>query len=233
MKGNDMKRRVHLSVAIIWFLVAIICFISNKFVVGMPWLLIGLFNLVMYYKTCQMDKTKREVMETLEKNEVKDMKESNLSIERLNEEHFIEDETIGYGYCVDKSFKAAKSHAGEVELLCTFAPNDEYGHEGDVPYIAVITDDDVYCAVEEYKINKTFDGALYIEPVDGVFMFRAKKEYYDDMMYFYGFELPENEFWDMAGLCLVYPKEYVGTKEEVILTEILDAAAQSFRKRNK
>ena len=33
-------------------------------------------------------------------------------------------------FMLDKSFKAAKSHAGEVELLCTFAPNDEYGHEG-------------------------------------------------------------------------------------------------------
>ena len=62
-------------------------------------------------------------------------------------------------------------------------------------------------------------------------MFRAKRDYYGDMMYFYGFELEGEEYWDKAGLCLVYPKEYVGTKEEEKIMQILDEAAKSFGKR--
>lgn len=45
--------------------------------------------------------------------------------------HSIFDEYIGYGYVIAKVFKPAKSHAGEVELLCTYAPDTEYGEEGE------------------------------------------------------------------------------------------------------
>lgn len=150
------------------------------------------------------------------------------TIELSKEKHVITDTYSGYEYVINKAFKPVKSHAAEVELLCTYAPDDEYGEEGRVPYVAVQTDDMVYCAVEEYKERKTFDGALSIEPLEGKFMFRAKKEYYGDVMYFYGFELEREEYWDKAGLCLVYAKEYIGTAEEEKLIQLLDEAAESF-----
>ncbi|MBQ3027960.1 MAG: hypothetical protein IJD26_02695, partial [Lachnospiraceae bacterium] len=53
--------------------------------------------------------------------------------------------------------------------------------------------------------------------------------YYGDIMYFYGFEFETDEYWNKAGLCLVYPKAYVGSKAEETLINILDAAAKTFR----
>lgn len=230
-----MKKNKYILFAIIWLGVAALCFFRNKLVVGIPWLVIGFFNLAIYIKACKMERMSREITEKLNRIQVENIEENDPHnavidpIEILNEEHIIQDEYIGYGYVVDKAFKAAKSHAAEAELLCTYAPNDEYGCEGAIPYIAVQIDDVVYCAIDEYKRNKSFEGAIALEPLEGMFMFRAKKEYYDDMMYFYGVELDESEYWDMAGLCLVYPKEYVGTENEEILMQVLDKAAQSFQ----
>lgn len=45
-------------------------------------------------------------------------------------------------------------------MLNTYAPNDEYGTEGSYPYLAIQLDDKVYNAVEEFKENGTFTGAL-------------------------------------------------------------------------
>lgn len=142
--------------------------------------------------------------------------------------HTISDEYIGYAYDVDKSFKPAKSHAGEVELLCTYALDEEYGIEGDKPYIAVQEDDDVFCAIDEFRENGTIDNAMELTPLTGQFLFKAKMEYYGDIMYFYAF-VQETGFWPQAGLCLVYPEEYSGTEDENILMKILDTAAKSFR----
>ena len=142
--------------------------------------------------------------------------------------HTISDEYAGVSYNVDKSFKEAKSHAAEVNLLCTYAPNDEYGSEADMPYIAVQEDDDVFCAIDDFKIKGTFEKAIEITALKGQYLFKAKMEYYGDMMYFYGFE-KEDVYFTQAGLCMVYPKEYVGTEDEKILMKVLDEAAESFR----
>jgi len=152
------------------------------------------------------------------------------SVSRMIEEDFLEYEV---SYWVDAAFKPAKSHAGEVELLSTYAPDEEYGREGSVPYIAVQEDDAVFCAIEEFQENGTFHGAMELEPLSGKYLFRAKQEYYGDMMYFYGFEC-EDGYWQQAGLCLVYPKEFAGTESEKKLMEVLDEAAGSFeQKRNE
>lgn len=210
MKKDDK----FLFIAIVWIVIAGYFFSINKVGVGIPWLLIGIINLVYFLWKHKVNKQGKEVV-----------------IEPANEVHAICDEYIGYGYDVDEAFKPAKSHAGEVELLCTYAPDEEYGEEGATPYIAVQEDDKAYCAVEEYKESKTFDGAISIEPQEGLFLFRAKREYYGDIMYFYGFELGESEYWDKAGLCLVYAKEYVGTDSEERLQHILDEAAKRWGER--
>ncbi len=146
--------------------------------------------------------------------------------------HIIKDEFLEYmvSYRINAAFKPAKSHAGEVELLSTYAPNEEYGIEGDIPYIAVQTDDSVFCAIDEFKENGTFEGAIEIEPLSGQFLFRAKRGFFEDMMYFYGFEC-ETGFFEQAGLCLVYPKEYVGTIDEKKLMVVLDKAAITFEQK--
>lgn len=216
-------------------------FSVNRIGVGMAWLLVGIVNLLYSFFVSYVDKKvqeiKRQSDETVSVTDEQEVYEQECGgkrtvpeiIEPVNEVHTVYDEYIGYGYDVDKAFKPAKSHAGEVELLCTYAPEKEYGTEGDFPYIAVQDCDEVYCAIEEYKENRTFKDAICIEPQEGMFLFRAKREYYGDIMYFYGFEFETDEYWNKAGLCLVYPKAYVGSKAEETLINILDAAAKSFR----
>ena len=227
------KINTSLIVGIVWIIVAFLFFGINKIGVGLVWLVVGIITLIQAIRIMKLNKKIDELMEQSEETEETFVKPKTVieTIMPSGEVHMIYDEYIGYGYDVNKAFKPAKSHAGEVDLLCSYAPLEEYGQEGKLPCIAVQTDDEVYCAVEEYKESKTFDGAISIEPLEGKFMFRAKREYYGDMMYFYGFELEGEEYWDKAGLCLVYPKEYVGTKDEEKLIHILDEAAKSFGKR--
>lgn len=47
-------------------------------------------------------------------------------------------------------------------------------------------------------------------------------------MYFYGLDRCDGA-WENSGLCMVYPKAYVGTEDEAKLMQILDAAAASYR----
>lgn len=233
------NKKRFLLIAIFWIAVAGYFFSIDKVGVGIPWLVIGIKNFVNFLRENEINKQVKEWYKYVEEtaNINQEPKEAHTIIapviEPVNEVHTISDEYISYGYDVDKAFKPTKSHAGEVALLCTYAPDDEDSDEGVTPYIAVMEDDKVYCAVEEYKESKTFDGAISIEPQDGMFLFRAKREYYGDIMYFYGFELEEGEYWDKAGLCLVYEKEYVGTEAEKRMMNILDEAARSFKKIRK
>lgn len=230
-----------LVIAIVWILVASLFFYMNKIGVGLCWLLVGIINLISVIKTHQMNKKIRAISKhleetvnvRLEEDEGNPHKAVIETIKLSKEKHVISDECIGYEYVINKAFKPVKSHSAEVELMCTYTSKDEYGEEGNIPYVAVQIDDMVYCAVEEYKERKTFEGALSIEPLEGKFMFKAKREYYGDVMYFYGFELEGEEYWDKAGLCLVYSKEYIGKEEEEKLMHILDEAAKSFNKITK
>ena len=225
-------------IAIVGILVASLFFYMNKMGVGLCWLLVGVIYLIRTIKTYQMNKKIRVINKHLEETVNIGIEEDEgiphkAVIETIilsKEEHVIYDDCSDYKYVINKAFKPVKSHAAEVELLCTYAPNDEYGEEGNIPYVAVQIDDMVYCAVEEYKESKTFDGAISIEPLEGKFMFKAKRDYYDNMMYFYGFEFENGEYLDKAGLCLVYPKEYIGSENEKKLMRTLDEVAKSFNR---
>lgn len=138
-----------------------------------------------------------------------------------------DDREYRISFRVNDAFKEAKSHAGEVEMLYTYAPEDEYGREGTFPYMAIQFDDDVYNPVEEFKETGTFTGALEITPLSGRFYFKAKMEYYEYIMYFYGMDRCDG-FWENNGLCMVYPKAYSGTENEKKLMDILDEAADSY-----
>ncbi len=148
--------------------------------------------------------------------------------------HIVEDEEYGdndikyhISFTINDAFKEAKSHAAEVMMLNTYAPDKEYGEESAMPYVAIQIDDDVYCAVEEFKETGSFDGAMDLTPLSGKFFFKAKKEYYGDMMYFYALDRCDG-FWEHNGLCLVYPKSYMGTEDEAKLMHILDDVAASY-----
>ena len=153
--------------------------------------------------------------------------------------HMAEDEIYGdetdnggnevyrISFKVNDSFKEAKSHTGEVEMLHTYAPESEYGEEGTYPYLAIQLDDSVYMAVEEFKESGTFTSAMELTPLSGKFYFKAKIEYYGYIMYFYGLDRCDG-VWENNGLCMVYPKTYVGTEIEKKLMQILDEAAESY-----
>jgi len=145
------------------------------------------------------------------------------------EDEMYEDEDIMYriSFKVNDSFKEVKSHAGEVEMLNTYAPAAEYGEEDTYPYLAVQVDDSIYIAVEEFKETGTFTGAMEITPLSGKFYFKAKTEYYGYIMYFYGMDRYDGS-WENNGLCMVYPKEYLETENEKKLMQVLDEAAESY-----
>ncbi|MDE7043560.1 MAG: hypothetical protein K2O97_00805, partial [Acetatifactor sp.] len=154
--------------------------------------------------------------------------------------HMVEDEIYGdkaekgdytvyrMSFQINDSFKEAKSHAGEVEMLHTYAPESEYGEEGSYPYLAIQIDDPVYTAVEEFKEKGTFSGAMELIPLSGKFYFKAKMEYFGHIMYFYGMDRCDG-YWKNSGLCMVYPKTCTGTKDEQRLMQILDEAAESYQ----
>ena len=131
-------------------------------------------------------------------------------------------------FSVDCAFREAKSHAAEVMMLCTYAPDAEYGTEGGSPYLAVQCDDAVYEAVGSYKETGSFDGASELTPLSGQFLFKATMEYFGEMMYFYALDRCGG-FWENNALCMVYPKKYAGTENEQRLMQVLDAAAASYR----
>lgn len=158
--------------------------------------------------------------------------------------HMVEDEIYGdetaegeytvyrMSFQINDSFKEAESHAGEIEMLNTYAPGSEYGEEGSYPYLAVQIDDPVYMAVEEFKETGTFTGAMEITPLSGKFYFKAKMEYYGNIMYFYGMDRCDG-YWENNGLCMVYPKAYMGTENEQKLIQVLDEAAESYCEEKK
>ena len=152
----------------------------------------------------------------------------------MAEDEIYEDEDTIYhiSFKVNDSFKETNSHAGEVEMLHTYAPEAEYGEEGTYPYLAVQIDDIVYMAVEEFKETGTFTGAMELTALSGTFYFKAKTEYYGYIMYFYGMDRC-NGTWENSGLCMVYPKEYLGTENEKKLMQVLDEAAESYREEKK
>lgn len=138
-----------------------------------------------------------------------------------------EDRVYRISFKVNDAFKEAKSHS-DVEMLHTYAPADEYGKEGDFPYLAIQFDDEIYSAVEEFKETGTFLGAMELTPLSGEFYFKAKMEYYGDIMYFYGLDRC-NGLWENNGLCMVYQKTYMGTEHERKLMQVLDEAAGSYQ----
>lgn len=186
-----------------------------------------------------ISKASSEISENVSANDAPENIKKENDIILASSFHIVEDEVYGdddsrylISFKVNDAFKEAKSHAGEVEMLNTYAPADEYGEEGAFPYLAIQLDDEIYSAVEEFKENGTFTGAIEIERLSGKFYFKAKMEYYEYMMYIYGMDRCDG-FWENNGLCMVYPKAYAGTENEKKLMHILDEVADSYYEERK
>ena len=167
------------------------------------------------------------------------MKESVEEIALASSSHTVEEEHYGdndseyiVSFQINDAFKDAESHVAEVDTLHTYAPSKEYGEEGTYPYLAVHLDNPVYKAVEEFKEKGTFQGAIELTKLSGKFYFKAKMEYCQHMMYFYGLDRLDG-FWENNGLCMVYQKEYVGTENEKKLMSVLDEVAESYKEERK
>lgn len=156
------------------------------------------------------------------------------SSSRIVEEDDYGDEDSEYlmAFKINDAFKEAQSHAGEVLMLHTYAPAKEYGEEGAFPCLAIMLDDVVYNAVNEFKEKGTITGAIEITALSGKFYFKAKMEYHKNMMYFYGMDRLDG-FWQNNGLCMIYQKEYVGTENEKKLMAVLDEVAESYSEERK
>ena len=175
------------------------------------------------------------VVENVAEHKKKDEEQENITLYQTS--HLVEGTEYGdddseyiVSFMINDAFREAESHACEVTMLNTYSPNEEYGEEGKIPYIAIQSDDSVYEPMMEFKEKGTFKGAISLTPLGGKFYFKAKKEYYGDIMYFYGLDRCDG-FWENNGLCLVYPKSYVGTPNEYDLMKVLDQVAESYEER--
>ena len=137
---------------------------------------------------------------------------------------YCDDDEYTIRYTIDDSFEEDDCGAGEVSFMNTYSQN---GKSCDLPYVAVQNDNFIYNAVEAFKEKGSFPGAIDLVPLSGKFYFKAKKEYGDNMAYFYGLDRCDG-FWVNNGLCIVYPKSYVGTEDEKKAMQVLDVVADSY-----
>lgn len=133
-------------------------------------------------------------------------------------------------YMIDDSFEEADSGAGEISMMSAYAADGD--DSCDRPYVAIQNDNFVYDAVEAFKKNGTFPGAIDLVPLTGRFYFKAKKAYGSRMAYFYGLDRCDG-FWVNNGLCAVYPKSYVGTPDETKMIQLLDSVAITYEEIKK
>ena len=96
--------------------------------------------------------------------------------------HIVEDEAYGDGsskylisFIVNDAFRHMKSHAGEVEMVNGYNPEDEICSEVIIPYIAIHSDDMVYIAVKEFKESGTYKVTLTGKRTQGSISFTKYK----------------------------------------------------------
>ena len=147
-------------------------------------------------------------------------------IKLTKEKHVITDDAAGFEYEIDTSFKQIRSNAMEVEALAVYASEGRENKHSDVPCVMVLTDSGIYEAIETYNEKGLSEG---MKPANGMFLYKTLTEYYGDQLYYYAFEKDNKNSKEKLGLCMEYPKEYVGTDDEKVLMKVLDEVAESFR----
>ncbi len=123
-------------------------------------------------------------------------------------------------------FKETESHS-EIEMLYTYNRDEEYGVEGEFPCVCIDSEDCFLGAIEKFEHGNGADEVMDLVQLDGQYLFKAKIEYYKKYIaYFYAMD---SEIFDKAALCIIYPKEYIGSETEAKLMNVLDEAASTMK----
>ena len=136
-------------------------------------------------------------------------------------------------YNVDSAFKEYDTHAAEATMSCLYSPDKDPYTISDSelamsPYIAVFSDDCVYCRTDEYKKTGSIKDAMEFATVnDSRFLFKAKVQNGNEVIYFYGFDSCDG-YWANQGLGIAYHKSFLGTEDEKKLMRVLDDVAASY-----
>lgn len=118
--------------------------------------------------------------------------------------------------------------AAEVSMYCPYAPNGEYGADGDdLLYFAIINDQTIYSAIEEFKNTGKISNAYECMALDGKYLCKAKMNYGDNIVYLYGIDRCGG-YWENSALCMVYKKMFLGTETEKTIMKMMDDIVESY-----
>lgn len=136
-------------------------------------------------------------------------------------------------FMLSGDFVRSKTNAGEIEEIYMYDPTctteyTPYELNDSRPYFFISPDiDEVYCSVNDYLESGKVNNAIWVQPSEHPNMlFRAKFEYYGDLMVMYGYKRLDGS---PGGLCLVYEKSADGTELCGRLFTQLDETAASYR----
>lgn len=146
------------------------------------------------------------------------------------------DAGIPYSFSLSESFVESRSHAAEIDLIYAYAPDcgedflsDEYVIDNELPYFIISGGEQaVYDAVEQFKKSGSIAKADIFEKVNmGKMLFRARIPYFNEIMYFYGFD--KGYSWKNMGIGVIYNKKYKNTELEKLLMKATDEAASTYK----
>lgn len=126
---------------------------------------------------------------------------------------------------INDAFINDNSGAGEVNMYCPYAPNGEDSQ--DILYFAIINDQTIYSAVEEFKNTGRISRAYESMPLNGKCFCKAKMNYGDNIVYLYGIDRCGG-YWENSALCMVYKKEFFGTETEKTIMKMMDEIVESY-----
>lgn len=146
----------------------------------------------------------------------------------LREHTFFDgDSEIKMTFKLSGDFIEFNSHA-DPEATYRYEPDSsadftEYNENS--PYFMLNFENVVYNTVKAYKKNGTA-GTEFRKIENGKMLFRAKIDYFDQVMVMYGFD--RGNSWENNGLCVVYNHDAEGTPLEAKLIAALDEAAMTY-----
>lgn len=148
----------------------------------------------------------------------------------VTEEDCADDKDYVMTFSLSKDFVRFESHAGEVPVSFIYAPGkteETAEFSPSEPCFGIYLDNTVYRAVESYKNTGSIPNAFEVYPIEGLFLFSAKIPYYDEVMYFYGFDRCGG-YWENNGIGIQYKRSLMGTPFENALINAVNEAARSY-----
>ena len=141
-------------------------------------------------------------------------------------QYLCEKEMFQMSYTVSDQFLPRISNSSELEMISFLISNEQTKDIGSFPYIAIIESELIQLYVDDF-LSKTKNDSIF-KVTNNKFLFKAKVQYYNDIIYFYAFERKDS-FKGYAGFSLVYPNTILGTEYENILIEEFDNVSETFK----